>query len=362
MAGKIKYACIGAGGIANKKHLNNYSKLADVEVVAVCDTDLKAAKALAAKYNIPHVYENYKDMLKKHSLDLVSVCTPNFLHAQTCIDLLRAGVNVHCEKPLALNADEVWRIISEKNKSGKKLMVALNNRFTNEAVQIKKLVDAGFFGEIYHAKCGWKRSSGIPGIGKWYTNKALSGGGPLIDLGVHFLDLTMYFMGFPQPVSVSGATYSKFGSNDARIRVGYKSVPGGVFDVEDAAVGFIRLHNNATIDFDFSWASNIETETKYVELLGTKGGMAFVNDEVKFFSQMGDACYTMQPDVKTIPTAQNEYQHFVECIMADCEPMTTPEQAHDVMKVVDALYLSATTKEEVTINHEEDMKLMKSTG
>ena len=144
--------------------------------------------------------------------------------------------------------------------------------------------------------------------------------------------------------------------------MGYKSVPGGIFDVEDAATGFLRLNNGTTIDYDFSWASNIEKESKYVELLGTKGGMSFVDGEMKFFTQLGDTCYTLQPDVKTIPTAQNEYQHFVNCILQNREPMATPEQAYDVMKVIDAVYASAAARKEVTISYEGDINLVKFTG
>ncbi|RCX16060.1 putative dehydrogenase [Anaerobacterium chartisolvens] len=349
MQNKLKYACIGAGGIADKKHLNEYSKLNAVEITAICDCDIEAAKRLAEKYKIPHVYTDYKAMLAEQRLDLVSICTPNFLHAEICIDALEAGVNVHCEKPLALNAEEVLNIIEEKNKSGKKLMVALNNRFTNEAAHIYELIEKDFFGEIYHAKCGWKRNSGIPGIGRWFTDKKLSGGGPLIDLGVHFLDLALYFMQFPRAVSVYAATYSAFGRDADRIRVGYKSIKDGVFNVEDTAVGFIRLENDATIDFDFSWASNIEKEQKYVELLGTKGGLSFVNGEIKLYSQIGNACYTLTPDTKTIPLAQNECRHFVECIISNKEPSASVEQAYELMKIIDSAYDSASKKKEVRL-------------
>lgn len=350
MSKKLKYACIGAGGISDKKHLNNYSKLENVEIVAICDPNLEAAKKLADKYNVPKVYEDYKEMFKKEEIDFVSICVPNFLHSEICIDSLRAGVNVHCEKPLALNASEVKQIIHEKNLSGKKVMVGVNNRFTDEATLIKKLIDDGFFGEIYHAKCGWKRSSGIPGIGKWFTNKKYSGGGPLIDLGVHFLDLALYFMEYSKPVSVYGAAYSQFGHDTARLRRGYKNEEGGVFNVEDTATGFVRLENGATIDIDFSWASNIEKETKYVELLGTKGGVSFVDGEIKLYTQLQGTCFTMTPDVNTIPFGENEYKHFVDCITNDIEPMASAEQAYELMKTIDGLYASAAEKAEIVLS------------
>ena len=352
---KLRYACIGAGGIAEKKHLTEYSKLESVRLTAICDSNIEAAKRLAERFNIQSVYTNYQDMFSNEQLDLVSICTPNFLHAQICIAALRSGINVHCEKPLALNADEVKRIIEEKDKSSKKLMVALNNRFTNEAAHVNRLAEEGFFGDIYHVKCGWKRNSGIPGIGKWFTNKKLSGGGPLIDLGVHFLDLALYFMGFPKPESVYGAAYSNFGKSSSRIRAGYKSEKNGIFDVEDTAVGYVRLNNGATIDFDFSWASNIEEEQKYVELLGTKGGLSFANGKIKLFRQFGNTCYTMVPDIKTLPAAQKECQHMVECIVNDKQPLSSPEQAYELMQIIDAIYTSASRKKEVVITKTLDL-------
>lgn len=350
MSGKLKYACIGAGGIADKKHLNEYSKLSNVEIVAICDPNPKAAQRLADKYHIANIYDNCNDMFKAIELDLVSICTPNYLHAQMCIDAMQAGINVHCEKPLAINPEEILRIICEKNKSNKKLMVALNNRFTNEAVMIKKLVETNFLGEIYHARCGWKRNSGIPGIGNWFTDNKFSGGGVLIDLGVHYLDMAFHMMGYPKTVSVYGATYSKFGDNPSRIRIGYKSMENGAFNVEDTAVGFVRLENDATIDFDFSWASNIEKEVKFIELLGTRGGVSLKNGELKIFSQQVDTCYTMLPDAKTIPQVPNEFQYFADCIISGNEPSASPEQAYELMKTISAVYKSAFSKKEVVIN------------
>jgi predicted dehydrogenase len=149
---------------------------------------------------------------------------------------------------------------------------------------------------------------------------------------------------------VYGATYTKFGSDKARVRVGYKCADGGVYDVEDTAVGFIRLENDATIDFDFSWASNIEKEVKFVELLGTKGGVSFENGAVKLFSQAGNVCVSMLPDTKTIPVVRNEHQEFVDCIINDIEPSASPEQACDLMKIIDSIYVSANQRREVIID------------
>lgn len=349
MKDKLRYACIGAGGIADKKHLNEYSKLQNVEIVAVCDTDMAAAKRLAAKYGIPYVFESYTEMFSQIPLDLVSICTPNYLHASISIDAMKHGAHVHCEKPLALNAAESRAIVDMKNKTGRKVMVALNNRFTPEFRFVKKCVEEGIFGEIYHVKCGWRRRNGIPGKGVWFTDKKLSGGGALIDLGVHYLDFVLSFMGYPQIDAVFGATYSKFGNCENRLRPGYKSKGDGKFDVEDMAVGFLRTAEGATIDFEFSWASNVEKECKYYEIMGTKSGAAFHNGELKIFTELGGTSIDITPDMNSAAKPVNEFEHFVSCILGNGQQDATPEQAEELMKVIDAIYYSSESKKEVII-------------
>lgn len=349
MPAKLRYACIGAGGIADKKHLNEYAKSNDIELIAICDTNRPTAERMAEKYAIPRIYDNYMEMLQKEELDLVSICTPNFLHAPIALEALQAGVHVHCEKPLAMNAAEAKSIMLAEKKSGKQVMVALNNRFTKESLFVKHYAVEGLFGEIYHAKCGWRRRSGIPGKGVWFTQKQLAGGGPLIDLGVHFIDLVMYFMGFPAVSSVFGATYSKFGDSSNRIRSGYPNLQNGIFDVEDMAVGYIRLQNGATIDFDFSWAANIEKETKYYELLGTKGGVSYYNGELKIFSEVFESTVNILPDSWGNLPSQNEFLHFIACLKTGEANIAPTHEAHVLAKVIDAIYLSAAEKREIII-------------
>lgn len=349
MGEKLKYACVGAGGIADWKHLAGYSKISGVEIKAVCDPNIKAAEKLAEKYGIPGVFQDYKEMLEKTDLDFISVCTPNYLHAPVTVEALKKGIHVHCEKPIAMSAKEAQDMVDAKNKYGRKLMVALNNRFTNESFFVKKYAEEGLLGEIYHAKCGWRRRRGIPGKGGWFTNKELSGGGPLIDLGVHFLDLAMYFMGFPKPAAVTGATYSKFAGNISRNSWNYGGSGDGVYDVEDMAVGFVRLQNGATVDLEFSWASNIEKEYNYYELLGTKGGVCFKEGTLKVFSEVMDTCVDITPDTKYPKKAVDEFEHFIDCIENDREPMAPPEQAVELMKIIGGIYESAETKREVVL-------------
>lgn len=349
MVSKLRYACIGAGGIAEKKHLKEYSLRSDIEVVAICDSNIKAAEKLANKFSVPNIYTDYMKMFEMHNLDIVSVCVPNYLHAPITMAALEKGINVHCEKPLAINAAEAQEIVNSKNEYGKKVMVALNYRFMAEAQFVKKYAEEGLFGEIYHAKCGWRRRSGIPGKGVWFTDKELSGGGALIDLGVHFLDLSMFFMDYPKVSSVSGATYSKFGGSASRLRPGYRNNGDGKYDVEDMAVGIVRMKNGATIDFEFSWASNIEKESKYFEVIGTKGGACFKDGELHIYSEVFDTNIDIKPELNNSILQVNEIASFVNCIQQNREPYAPPEEAAQLMEVIDALYLSNKLGKEVEL-------------
>lgn len=287
-------------------------------------------------------------MLENEKLDFISVCTPNYLHFPITLMALEKGIHVHCEKPIALNAGEAQQMVDAKNKSGKILMVALNNRFTNHAWFVKQYADEGLFGDIYHVRCGWKRVRGIPGKGGWFTNKALSGGGPLIDLGVHFMDLAMYFMGYPEPVSVSGATYSKFGENKCINSSGWgmTSDENGIMDVEDLAVGFVRLENGATLDLEFSWSSNIEKDEVFYEIRGTKGGAIFRNGDLKIITEQVSTLVEIKPNLN-FKTPINEFSHFIDCIRTNREPIAKPEEAVKLMKIIDGIYLSAETNQEI---------------
>ncbi|MED4227778.1 Gfo/Idh/MocA family oxidoreductase [Neobacillus cucumis] len=351
---KLRYGLIGAGSNAERKHLNNYMTLANVELVSICDVNIESAERLAKKYNITKVYSNYEEMLDKEELDLVSICTPNFLHAEISTYALTKGVNVHCEKPLAINANEAQKIVDAKNQSGKQVMVGLNNRFTNEAVFLKKYIDSGYLGEIYQVKAGWIRRSGIPGRGTWFTNKDSAGGGVMIDLGVHYLDLALYLIGMPAPSYVTGAIHQNFSHTTTRNRNGYKGNPNGIFNVEDTAVGFIGLQNGATVNFEFSWASNIEQDKTFIEILGTKGGISLINGEVKIHSELLETCVDISPVLNPNIKLKNEFEHFVNSILTGEELIAPAEHGVYMINIIDHFYKAANRKEPVFFEEVKD--------
>ncbi|MFA6929529.1 MAG: Gfo/Idh/MocA family oxidoreductase [Lentisphaeria bacterium] len=346
---KLRYGIIGVGGCGTGKHLASYSLLKDdVDIIAVCDIRGGRADEIADAYNVEASFTDYREMLKSENLDLVSVATPNHLHAPITIAALQAGCHVHCEKPASLTPALVQSMVAAKNSSGKKLMIGLNNRFTTWAQLAKQWIDAGRLGEIYHAKCGWKRCRGIPGKGGWFTTKSQSGGGPLIDLGVHFLDVTNYLMGFPVPQSVSGQTYSKFADKQAfnPRASGYT----GTYDVEDLAVGMVRYANGCTLDLEFSWASNIEEEYTFVELYGEQGGLKYEKGKLTLIEDFNGTILKMAPCLAQDENWGNvETRHFVHCIKNDEEVLSRPEEAVIVMKMICGLYQSAEMGKEVQL-------------
>lgn len=343
---KLRYGLIGAGGNAEKKHIHGYLNLPGVEVVAICDVVLDKAATMAKKYGVASVYTDYKKMIRQERLDIVSIVTPNFLHSEITEYALSQGVHVHCEKPLCISVNEARNILAAERASGKKVMIGLNNRFTNETVFLKRWIDDGKLGDIYSAKAGWIRRSGIPGRGTWFTNKNQAGGGVMIDLGAHYLDLALYLMGKPEPSHISGAIHQNFVHTTARNRNGYKGIEDGLFDVEDTANGLLSLCNGSTVAFDFSWASNIEQDRFYIELLGTKGGASLTNGELKLFGEYSDVCLDIVPKLNLNPNLQmvNEFQHFYDYIVQEGQELIAPaEDGLYFAEIMDAFYVSANT-------------------
>ena len=337
MRKKLRYACIGAGGIAQKKHLNGYSKLPQVTLAAICDTNRPAAEALAQEFNIPHVYTDYREMLEKESLDLVSVCTPNATHKDITVYALSQGCHVHVEKPMALNAVEAQEILDAQKKYGKLVQVGLNKRFLSNTVLLRRLLHEDFFGDLYRVRCGWERNSGIPGVGRWFTDRALSGGGALIDLGVHYLDLAMWVLNWPTPQKVLGSLSSSFLADGTRIRRGYKSADGPV-NVEGGASGSVQMTSGQTLDYCFSWASNIQREVRYLEAYGAKAGFRLEDEKLQLFTQLGGTMFTLTPDEATMPLDENEFQSFVDCILEGKTPEASAEQGCRVLSLIDFIY------------------------
>ncbi|TNJ65608.1 Gfo/Idh/MocA family oxidoreductase [Paenibacillus hemerocallicola] len=350
----LRVGAVGTGGMFRGAHLPAWLANPDTEVVALCDANEEAAQKIADEHGIPAVYTDYNEMLARENLDIVNVCTPNLFHSEVAVAALKAGKHVFCEKPDAVSPEEAAKMAAAAEESGKVLMVMRNNRFRTVAQFLKAYVQNGHMGEIYTGRCGWIRRRGIPGKGGWFTTKELSGGGPLIDLGVHMIDLALWFMGNPKPVAVSGSTYTKFAETelaDSEHSAFGSKQAGGVFDVEDLATGFIRFANGATLALEFSWASNIEQETRFVELRGTKSGFSLNNEDLKLFTEIEGTLCNVQPQIAKKGNGHGDnIHHFVDVVLGRAEPVFKPEQGVDMINILSAIYESAKLGREVRLD------------
>ncbi len=335
---KIRIGVIGLGmGVA---HIEGYLKHPAAEIAAIADVDATRLQAVGDKYNISGRYADAAKMLRRESLDVVSVATPNVFHKPLTVQALQAGCHVLCEKPMAMSAREARDMLAAARKARKRIMINFSFRFTEQSWALKQQVESGILGDIYFGRTIWLRRRGMPHFGGWFGQKAKSGGGPLIDLGVHRLDLALWLMGYPKPVWVMGSTYNPIASRLARAQ-------GKSYDVEDLAVGMIKFDNGATLEVEASWAANIkENECMETRLCGTQGGLVQrnVNEGYTFEAEMYVERGGCQFDMKLhppVPAARCAMVHFLDCILSGQPHVATGEEGLIVMELLDALYASA---------------------
>lgn len=348
MSLKLEKVGIGVVGVGiGSYHIQGYKQCPEAEVVAVCDVNQARAQATADQYGIANVYTDYAEMLNRSDIDAISVCTPNFLHAPMAIAAFEAGKHVICEKPLAMTPAEGEAMVAAAKKSGKLFMTAFNNRFRGDTQVLKKFIENGDLGDIYFAKTGWIRRKGVPGMGSWFTRKSMSGGGPLIDIGVHVLDLTLWLMGNPKAVTATGTTYAKFGpTGNGSGSWGVADASGG-FDVEDLASAFIRLDTGATIMLEASWASHVKGDAIYTNLCGTKGGADL--EPLRIYTDMNGVPSDITPSFPQLAGHLMEIRHFVDCLTKGTELISTGEHGLEVVRILDAIYTSAAQGKEVSL-------------
>ena len=265
----LRVAVIGLG--IGRKHVEGYGAHPGCEVVALCDLNEDRLNTMADEFAIPERYTDTAEMFAAANPDVVSVCTPNSLHRPLAEAAFAAGCHVLCEKPIATSAADGEAMLKAADAAGKRLGMNFSFRFTAQAAALKARVDAGDLGDIYYGRTVWTRRRGVPGWGGWFGQKKLAGGGPLIDLGVHRLDLALWLMGYPEPDWVMGQTWNALTGEQA----GDANVP---FDVEDFAAGTIRFKTGQMLSLEASWAANQrQNERMETRLFGTKGGLAHEN-------------------------------------------------------------------------------------
>ena len=354
MKKKLKAGVIGLG--MGGAHLAGYLQHPDVEVVAIADRreDRRALLPVNHPAFKGKVYHEGIEMIEKEKLDIVTVAVPNNQHMELTVAALESGANVLCEKPMAMNVAEAEKMLKTAKRCKKKLGIDFSYRFKPQSRAMKDMIEQGALGEIYYARSVWFRRRGIPGLaandfntgsgksapmGSWFFDKKQSGGGPLIDLGVHRLDLALWLMGSPEPVWVMASTYTKFGDKLAK-----KS--GQKYTVEDLACAMIKFDNGATLELDASWASNIkENELQTIRLLGDKGGMYQYNlnegytYDVEYYTELAGRPFDSK--MHTAQEMPSAYALFVDAVRDNTPFLVQPEDGVKVMKILDAIYRSA---------------------
>lgn len=338
---------IGTGGIANAAHLPALTKQPDVKILAVCDIKEEAMKNSAEKFGVPHQFADYNKLLEMPEIDAVHICTPNDTHMDPTVQALNAGKHVICEKPIGRNPAEAQKMVDAARRTGKKLMIAQCWRWNQDIACLKKFIDAGELGDIYMARVWALRRRGIPSWGV-FINKEKQGGGPLIDIGVHILDATMYLMGHPKPIAASGKTYTNIGKEPGHFG-GFGQWDYKNYTVEDYAAGFVRLDNGASITIESSFAANIAEDAFNTTLLGTKGGAC--SSPLRIFGEQHGTLTDMTPvKVSGVNTYEAEVRAFYDCLRDDTEVPVTGEQALNTVKILDAIYRSSDAGKEVLID------------
>lgn len=352
---KIKVAVIGVGGISFL-HIEPYLKNPDVELYAFCDIDEKKLKAKGEKYGITRLYTDAEEMLDAlPEIDAVSVCTSNDAHSKCAVLALNKGKHVLCEKPMARNYAEALEMIKAQEKSGKTLGVGFVRRYGKDAELAKEFIDHGKLGEIYYAKASYVRRNGCPG--RWFGNGEISGGGPLIDLGVHVIDLVRYLCGSPKAVSVYGCTFDKLKNRpnikSPRIFLGsdQANTEPDVFNVEDLATALIRFDNGLVLSVETSFTLNTEKDDGAVEIFGTKGGIKFA-PELKLYTEMENYMVDVsfpQPVRFESEAFSAQINGFIDTINGKAQFKGDSQSGLELMRLIDAIYLSAKTGHEVTL-------------
>lgn len=349
----IRIGVIGTGSIS-AMHLNAYRSNPQTSIYAVCDLNEERARAAAAEYGAEKVYTDYRELLADSGVDAVSICTWNDSHARISIAALEAGKHVLVEKPLCRTFEEALQVEQAVQKSGRILQVGFVRRYDANAQLLHTLVEKGEFGEIYYAKATTLRRLGNPG--GWFADIERSGGGPLIDIGVHVIDLCWYLMGRPKPVSVSANTYRRLG-NRAHVEhlSFYKAADydAALNTVEDLANALIRFENGASLLVDVSFTLHAKDDERSVRLYGEKGGFE-IDPETVIVSEKSNTIVNIYPQTDNKgfdfnSAFQHEINHFAACIHTGSGPISPVQDGVTMMKILSGIYESAAKGEEVPL-------------
>ncbi len=345
---KLKIGVVGAGNIAKHGHLPAYKKCYNCVPHAICDIDFERAKRVAEEFGIPEVYPSIEEMLEKSDIQAVDICTWNNAHAPCLIAAAKAGKHVMCEKPLAMNLDDALKMEKAVKENNIIFFLAVPSRFGYANMYLRDMYDRDELGDVYYAKTSYIRRRGTPS--GWFHDKKTSGGGPIIDIGVHRIDAAWYLMGTPKPVRVSANVFNNIGDYQTKGISRWKGTPcpDNQFDCEDSGAGVIHFENGATMVFEASWAINAPDKSETL-ICGSKAG-ATIEPLVIY----GERNEFLSTDNVTVNSANDKFQleieHFADCVLNNNYNTKYPiEQAVDMQRMLEAIYDSASLRKEITI-------------
>jgi predicted dehydrogenase len=358
--GRLRAGVIGLGW-AGQQHMTAYADAADVDLVALAGLETDALQNFAAAYSIleEHRYSDWQDLIDHEQLDLLSIAVPTTLHAPIAVAALDAGMHVLSEKPMAENGEPARLMVEAAERNDRVLDVSFNHRRRGHVQVLKKIIDAGLLGPIYYAKTGWLRREGIPGLGSWFTLRASSGGGPLMDLGVHMLDIALYLLDEPSVRTVTAATYAEFGprGKGSSSYMRKTGVQPGAFDVEDLSTAFLRLQDGGTLLLESSWAQWIPKDQCYVTLYGSDGGATIEwgapddpNRNLTVWTEKAGVPATLHPNIPPDGLHTECVVDFIAKVRSGDYTNHRGKQALARAVVIDACYASAEKGTEVTID------------
>jgi predicted dehydrogenase len=350
MREKLRCAVIGAGAIGIE-HLNDLLHCPRAATVAIAELNPTRLREAAEKFHVPRTYTNYKELLEQPDIDAITIALPNYLHAPVAVDALNARKHVLIEKPMATNAKDAAKIVAAAQKSRRTAMVAKNFRFDRHTHTARLAIQRGDLGEIYHARGFSHRTSSIPRIGSWFTQKQLAGGGCMADTGSMLIDVLFHLLNDFDVVSVTAATHAKFGNRGRGEGNWGKSEvdPKRTFDVEDHCAALLRMKKGYTVTVETSWAGFHPGDTREegIDLLGTEAGMSLF--PAKLFKQSLHGLETTHFFNTKNGPVEDRISHFVNCIIEGKKPLIPIEESLKVQQVLDAIYASAETGKEVRL-------------
>ena len=359
---RLRAGVIGLGW-AGQQHMAVYADAADVDLVALAGMETDALQSYGAGYGVPeeHRYTDWRDLVDHGRLDLVSIAAPTTLHAPIAVAALDAGLHVLSEKPMAENVETARLMVEAAERNDRVLDVSFNHRRRGHVHVLKKMIDAGLLGKIYYAKAGWLRRDGIPGLGSWFTRRATAGGGPLMDLGVHMLDIALYLMDEPPVRAVTAATYAEFGPRGKGSSMSQfmrkTGVQPGAFDVEDLSTAFLRLQDGGTLLLESSWAQWIPKDQCYVTLYGSDGGASIEwgapddpQRSLNIWTEKAGVPATLHPHVPPDGLHAECVMDFIAEVRSGDYSNHRGKQALGRAIVIEACYASAEKGTEITLD------------